>query len=382
MPSLRCLFIVQGEGRGHLTQALALRAVLAEAGHQVGGVLVGHGGQRTLPGYFPEKIDAPVGYFDSPAFRFDGHNRGLRPGSTLVRNVRNLHRFRASLRTIDARVRHVRPDVIINFFEPLAGLYARFCAPPAPVVCIGHQYLFQHPAYVFPPGRPVQRRLLRAYTALTAAGAVRRLALSLYPAPDLPARNLVVMPPLLRPALMRPALLRQPEGTADPFLLVYLLNSGYAGAVMQWHARRPDVRLHCFWDRKDVPRLVHHDATLTFHQLDDETFLSMMARCRGLVCTAGFEAVGEAMYLGKPVLMVPVEGHFEQACNAHDAARAGAGIAAAGFDIDRLLAAAPRCRSDAFRGWVDGGRARILREIEAVAREYPAKRDVGRRIAA
>ena len=68
------------------------------------------------------------------------------------------------------------------------------------------------------------------------------------------------------------------------------------------------------------------DETLSFHSLNDEKFLDLMASCSGLVCTAGFESVCEAIYLGKPVILVPMKGHFEQYCNARDAERIGAGI--------------------------------------------------------
>ena len=38
---MKILFIIQGEGRGHLTQALSLRQKLTDEGHQIVGVLVG-----------------------------------------------------------------------------------------------------------------------------------------------------------------------------------------------------------------------------------------------------------------------------------------------------------------------------------------------------
>ncbi|GIV60579.1 UDP- glucuronosyltransferase [Rhodocaloribacter litoris] len=364
MDSLNCLFVVQGEGRGHLTQALALRALLRKAGHTVGGVLVGRNAQRTLPRFFLDKIDAPVSCFDSPNFAFDAHRRGIRTGATVWQNLCRLPGFRAGLEHIHRTVQRLRPDVILNFFEPLVALYTRLYRPGVPVVCIGHQYMFHHPAYPFPPGRAVQRSLARHYTDLTAAGAARRLALSFYPAEDLPARRLKVMPPLLRPELFR-----QPDGLEEPFFLIYVLNSGYAEAIVRWHERRKDVRLHCFWDRPDADEVLHYDDTLTFHRLDDEKFLALMARCRGLVCTAGFESVCEAMYLGKPVLMVPVEGHFEQYCNARDAEAAGAGRYSPHFDLDRLLDFLPHYRRVAphFRPWVAEAEARFLEEIEAVA---------------
>jgi uncharacterized protein (TIGR00661 family) len=209
---------------------------------------------------------------------------------------------------------------------------------------------------------------------MTAWGTTRRLALSLYPAPDRPTDDLVVLPPLLRSALFR-----QPTERTAPFYLVYILNSGYAEEVVRWHEQNPDVRLHCFWDRPGAAPVEHHDDTLTFHQLDDEKFLALMARCRGVVSTAGFESVAEAMYLGKPVQVVPVEGHFEQLCNAFDTVRAQAGIRSSTFDIDRLQNFRARYTLDVagFRQWVQQSRTRFLREIEAAAeRRVPVRSSV------
>ncbi len=361
MSAIRCVFIVQGEGRGHLTQALALRALLERSGHGVVYVLVGKSSVREIPGYFREKMGAPIARFDSPNFAMDKRFRAVRPGRTMWNTLRQMRKYAKSLHEIDACIQRHSPTVIINFFEPLGGLYAHLFRPDVPIVCLGHQYLYQHPTYVFPPGHTFQRLFLRTYTRITAARAVRRLALSLYPAP--PNRDMVVVPPLLR---------RPPEVTlnqsAKPFLLVYLLNSGYAEAVVSWHRRHPEVVLHCFWDKRDVPETFAHDETLTFHRLDDDLFASMMAQCSGLVCTAGFEAVAEALYLGKPVLSVPVEGHFEQYCNALDAAAVGAGVFSHAFEIERLLpfldTQSPP--SEAFREWVASADATFIREIEAV----------------
>ena len=46
------LFIVQGEGRGHLTQAITLEEILLRNGHEVVEVLVGKSSSRRLPGIF------------------------------------------------------------------------------------------------------------------------------------------------------------------------------------------------------------------------------------------------------------------------------------------------------------------------------------------
>ncbi len=364
MPSLQCLFIVQGEGRGHLTQALALRALLKRAGHRVVAVLVGRSARRDIPDFFLRKIEAPVAYLDSPHFVRDAGNRSIRPLATLLQAARRLPRFRQSLGGIDAQMDRHRPDVVINFFEPLGGLYYALRRPAAPMVCIAHQYLFLHPAHRFPPGHALQRAATRRFTRLTALGAARKLALSLYPVPEAPKAEVTVLPPLLRYELLLHTRRRQ-----ESFLLAYLLNHGYADEIIRWHTRHPETPLHCFWDHRAAAPVERYDDTLTFHRLDDEKFLALMARCRGLLTTAGFEAIGEAMYLGKPVLAVPVAGHFEQFCNSLDAERAGAGMAASHFDIDGFLRFLPAYRSPTprFRRWLEEGRTRFVREIEAAA---------------
>jgi UDP:flavonoid glycosyltransferase YjiC (YdhE family) len=75
------------------------------------------------------------------------------------------------------------------------------------------------------------------------------------------------------------------------------------------------------------------------------------------------------MYLDTPVQVVPVEGHYEQFCNAVDAVRAGAGVRSSGFNIDRLQRALPREETvgERFRAWVRRARHRFAHEIEAVA---------------
>ena len=49
---MKCLFIVQGEGRAHLTQAITLEEMLLRNGHEVVEVLVGESSSRILPGFF------------------------------------------------------------------------------------------------------------------------------------------------------------------------------------------------------------------------------------------------------------------------------------------------------------------------------------------
>jgi uncharacterized protein (TIGR00661 family) len=48
-----------------------------------------------------------------------------------------------------------------------------------------------------------------------------------------------------------------------------------------------------------------------------------MKRCDIVVTAAGFETPAEALVLGKKLVVVPIEGQYEQACNAAALGRMG-----------------------------------------------------------
>lgn len=72
---MKVMFVIQGEGRGHLTQALALKEMLLHSGHEVVDVMVGKSKNREIPGFFQEKIGMPITLFNSPNFVPSKENR-------------------------------------------------------------------------------------------------------------------------------------------------------------------------------------------------------------------------------------------------------------------------------------------------------------------
>ena len=191
---------------------------------------------------------------------------------------------------------------------------------------------------------------------MTAWGCDRLLALSFRPMEEDCRHRIRVVPPLLR----REALTG--DSSDGGFILGYMVNNGFADELCRWSDCHPDQRLHVFWDRRDRPETWQSGAGLTFHRLDDRLFLECMRRCRAYVTTAGFESVCEAMYHRKPMLLVPA--HIEQRINAADAVASGAGIEAAGFDLDRLVDYLARrgaaTGDDRFRAWVDSAEERFV----------------------
>jgi uncharacterized protein (TIGR00661 family) len=357
---MKFIFFVQGEGRGHMTQAIALSQILGDAGHHVSRVLVGKSLAREIPAFFMEKINAPVDTFESPNFIRDDKVKGIRIVPSIISNLKKTKKFLAVMKGLKELLETENPDMVINFYELLAGMtYMRY-KPKIPMVCIGHQNLVLHPAFVFPKGRLIERFLLKLNTKITSSGAKRLLALSFYEMADVPAKNLYVVPPLLRREVLS---LVTEDGD---YLHGYILNSGYADEIKTWHKKNPGTRLHFFWDNKEARgEQENADDSLTFHKINDHEFLNYMRSCKGFATTAGFESICEAIYLNKPVLMIPAARHFEQECNAFDANRYGAGIISRDFDLSKLVQFIPNYRLDnsPFKKWVSGSAEIFLRHL-------------------
>ena len=351
------MFCVLGEGRGHLTQAMAVTEMAEAAGHQIVAVTLGVSQRRPMPAYFASAMKIAVRQLPTLEFKYK-NNRSVSNTATLLGVFGKLPNYFRILRQLDAIVRETQPDVILNFFEPMAAFYALTRRRRPPVVAIGHQFMFQHPGYVHAPQLWKQLLSVKLFTRLLGARATK-LALSLYEAPNLPEKNIFVGPPILRKQLFQ--LESKPDGN---FVLVYLLNHGYAEQIISWSAKNPQTKLHCFYDKPDAPAEFQHSPSLTFHRLDGEKFLTMMAGCRHVVCTAGFESVSEAAWLGKPLFLVPVENHVEQQVNALDAQQFGIAIAEKNFNLDRLAELPDHLPVEKFRRWVDRAPEKLFAAIQ------------------
>lgn len=353
---MKILFVIQGEGRGHLTQALSLRQKLAQEGHELVAVLVGKSPARVIPSFFSDKIEAPVYPFESPNFLPTAKNKQVSMTKTIAYNVLRQHKYISGIRFINRMIRQTEADVVVNFYELLTGLTYLLFRPKAHMISIAHQYLFLHPDFQFPKESKLNLASLRFFTRMTTIGATKILALSFRKMRELPNARIIVVPPLLRKEVFSV----KPE--RGDYLHGYLLNSGFAEEVKSWHKKNPDVPLHFFWDKKGVSKREEMDDKLSFHQLDDELFLHYMAGAKAYATTAGFESVCEAMYLGKPVLMIPT--HIEQACNAYDAMRSGAGAVSDEFNLDVLLDLAENHKPNSdFQYWVKQADWLVLREF-------------------
>ncbi len=358
---MKIVFVIQGEGRGHLSQALALAEMLPAYGHSLHGVFVGECEDRQIPEYVRSTFGTKLKTYRSPNLVKDSTATGVSYLRSVRYNVRRRKSFTECVRFLHEEVRSLEPDVVVNFYEPLWGLQELYFGGSTwPSVSIGHQYLLDHPAIGIPR---IRRAPITAMNALTSAGSTATIALSYRPY----ARHgsTIVCPPLIRREILNT------KTTNDGHLTVYLLNHGYAEELLAWHAHNPEVKLECFWDRPTPPEGLAPRANVLIKGLDQNGFIRSLASSAGVLTTSGFESICEAMVLGKPVQVVPVKGHREQALNAEDAELAGAIYRGLTFHPGReLLHSKNWAPKDA--AWLSAGH-RVVTTLEEIVSRRSAR---------
>jgi hypothetical protein len=248
---MKFLFIIQGEGRGHMTQAISMTQILEKGGHEICAVCVGKSKRREIPEFFTSRIKSPIHLFESPNFVTDKNHKGIKLGKTISYNLTKISRFKQSLEKIDQLVVAYRPDVILNFYDILGGLYNMFFRPDCRFWTIGHQYLISHPDFPYPHGDVLQKLLFQLNTKITSFGSEMEFALSFRPLTPSQIGKTFVLPPLLRKEI------KEMNPTIGDFYLTYMVNPGYSDEILLFAKNHPEIKIEAFWDKKGAPDIFY-----------------------------------------------------------------------------------------------------------------------------
>ena len=276
---MRILYAFQGTGNGHHTRAVELLPELRKVAEV--DVLVS--------GAPPEKaFHVPVDHrYHGVGFRF-----GQKGGVDLRGSFRDLDskNFFREIKRVPVR----EYDLVLNDFEPVTAWACR--QQDVPVVGMSHQAAVLHPASPKPHRVDwFSSKILEHY-----APTPRSLGF------HFEAYAEGIYTPVIRQVVRD--LARSNEGHITVYLPAY--SSSNIHRVLKYF---PRVQFEVFSPRWNKPFQQDH---IAFHPADADAFLHSMAGSRGVISGAGFETPAEALFLGKPVLAVPMHGQLEQQCNA------------------------------------------------------------------
>src|SRR5262245_24913036 len=101
---MKIMLSVLGEGRGHMTQAIAVKDLVEKAGHKVVGTVLGMGSRRELPAFFASAMNMPITRIPSLDFSVK-NDRTIKLTGTIAGVIRNLPAYWRGVRRLRAAVR-------------------------------------------------------------------------------------------------------------------------------------------------------------------------------------------------------------------------------------------------------------------------------------
>lgn len=348
---VRTVFIVQGEGRGHMSQAVALKEYLEKDGHTVEAVFTSTRPSRLLPDYFKDVFHESLKLFSSPGFLRTPNNKGIYVGRTILYNLAKSLSYLREIKRIRREIVRLKPDVVVNFYDIIGALAMKKLPPAILRIGIGHHFFLHLDGYHCEGGSYFHKLLLKQHTRIVMSSCDRVLALSFVEAPG--SGKISVVPPLVREQFREAAY----EG-GSPYL-VYLLNEGFVVELIRLVRNNPALVFDVF---SDLPPTTPVPEGIRLHRVNDREFSDKMKHCRGVITTAGFDTAAEAACMGIPLALIPVENHFEQLCNSADAERSGIGIQLKDFTVESL-AGMKESDHESYRLWVDKAGVQILKHL-------------------
>lgn len=324
---MKILYGVVGEGMGHAIRSSVILEKLIADGHDIHIVVSGRA-------------------YDFMRARFPQVSRIW--GLTMVTEDNELKNTRTVAQAIKGAVRgwpnNIRqyfevesrfsPDLVISDFETWSWLFAK--RHRLPLICIDNIQVINrcdHSPEVL--GADTENfRIIRSVVRAKCPKANHYLITSFF-YPPIRKKRTTLVPPILRDTIL------EAEPTEGDHLLVYQTQETFR--KLPELLKNVDRPVYIYGLRKDLTEDVH-DENLIFRPFSETQFVEDLRSCAGIVASAGFTLLGEALHLKKPYLATPVRRQFEQILNAKYLQHLGYGMYNDDLDmptIERFLGNLP-----------------------------------------
>ena len=308
----KIFYSVSGEGRGHATR---VRAVVEGLRHEHEVTIYAPEMAYDLLSQTYHQTNVEVRRIPGLCFQYTP-NRKLDYVKTGWYGLTNLAGFPKLIQDLQHEIEQEQPDLVITDFEPTLPRAARRAG--VPFISLNHQhFLLTYDLGSLPVELRMKAAFMSSFVGAFYKDQAQTIVSSFYFPPLRPeCCNVEQIGVLLRPEIL--------EATPEhgDYLVAYLRRSAPENVYQALAESKHEVRVYGLGKRPN-------HGSLRFFEIDVYRFVEDLAGSRALISTAGNQLVGEALYLGKPVLAMPEDGNYEQGINAHFLERSKAGLSCA-----------------------------------------------------
>jgi uncharacterized protein (TIGR00661 family) len=318
--AMRILYGVVGEGMGHAMRSRVILDHLVKQ-HQVHVVVSGRA-YDYLKRRFADTTEVTKIWGYSLVYE----DNEVQNFKTLLGNVKGAVKgWPENVRAYFDLAERFEPDVVISDFESWSYLFGK--SHRIPILSVDNMQIIdrcQHAPEIL-EGKTADFALTKAIVKAKVAGALHYYITTFFYPPLRKPDNTSLHPPVLRPEILAAGpgaggALGTDEGE---HLLVYQTstsNEGLPGIL-----KRCGLECRIYGLRRDLTEDLR-EGNLLYRPFSEAGFIEDLRTARGVVAGGGFTLMGEAVYLRRPMLSIPVRKQFEQVLNARYLQAAGYGL--------------------------------------------------------
>ncbi len=346
---MKILYGVVGEGMGHAMRSRVVLEHLVAEGHDLQIMASG----RAVD--FLQKRFAGVNRIHG--YHMITEENRVRLGKTAWSNVLSgVTGIPQNIAAYFELMRQFEPQAVISDFESWTYLYAK--NHRLPIISIDNMQIINRCTHDEEITRGVEAsfQLTKAFVKAKLPWCDHYLITTFF-RPPLRKEKTSLHAPILRPEILA-AKARKGE-----HLLVYQTSEGHEALAEVLAKTGIECRIHGM--RRSIKE-EQVEGTLRYRPFSEAAFIDDLASSRAVIAGGGFTLMGEAVYLHKPMLCVPLERQFEQILNARYLQREGYGHAAAAIDAHSLrsfLDDLPRCE-ERLTHYAQEGNVLLLKEVD------------------
>lgn len=344
---MRILYGVVGEGMGHATRS---RVILTELQKRHDLRVVASGRAAS---YLAETVS---GVHEIWGLTFAMEGAEVRLMQSAIQNLRGATRgLPQDVRRYYDLTREFAPEAVITDFDSFAVLYAQ--RHRLPIISLDNIQMLDrcsHDKEIL-AGYHKDFTVAKRFVAMKVPRAHRYLVTTFF-YPPVRKKRTTLVPPILRPDIL------EAEREQGEHLLVYWAGDETVPGILK--SSGVPCRIYGMEGRITEDRV---DENLTYRPFSGPGFIDDLRTCRGLVTGGGFSLLGEAVYLQKPMLAIPLQGQAEQQLNARYVERLGFGRCVHALTaevLDDFLTELPRYQ-EAISAYEQDGNTVVLTELEA-----------------
>ena len=231
---------------------------------------------------------------------------------TTQESARYLWRLPRLIAWLEILIRKECPDLVITDFEPALPRAAKRVG--VPFISLDHQhFLVANDLSCLPNWMQLPAQAMGLIVRAFYSGQAETILSQFYAPPIRRGlSNVTQTGVLLRPEIV------QSQSINGEHLVAYLRRKTCEAVLESMQQLGRPVHVYGLGERPP-------QGNVQFFRIDEQGFIADLASCHAVLCTAGNQLVGEALYLGKPVLAMPESNNFEQFINAWFLREGGAG---------------------------------------------------------